>query len=80
MADTVKSSDVATVHGLVVLNPDGSAVGAPVGGATAANQTDGSQKTQIVDAGGEAATVTGGKLDVNASIDTTGLECMIWFK
>ena len=41
--------------------------------ATADNQTNGSQKTQIVDAGGEAATVTGGKLDVNASIDTTGL-------
>lgn len=38
-----------------------------------ANQTDGTQKTQIVDAGGEAVTVTGGKLDVNASIDTTGL-------
>lgn len=30
--------------------------------------TDGSQKTQIVDAGGEAVTVTGGKLDVNATI------------
>jgi hypothetical protein len=43
------------------------------GGATASNQTDGSQKTQIVDAGGESVTVTGGKLDVNASIDTTGL-------
>lgn len=43
------------------------------GGATATGQTDGSQKTQLVDAGGEAATVTGGKLDVNASIDTTGL-------
>lgn len=41
--------------------------------ATAAKQSDGSQKTQLVDAGGEAATVTGGKLDVNASIDTTGL-------
>ncbi len=41
--------------------------------ATDSNQTDGSQKTQIVDAGGEVATVTGGKLDVNASIDTTGL-------
>lgn len=37
------------------------------------NQTDGTQKTQIVDAGGEAVTVTGGKLDVNASVDTTGL-------
>jgi len=39
----------------------------------AANQTDGTQKTQIIDSGGEAVTVTGGKLDVNASIDTTGL-------
>lgn len=41
--------------------------------ATSAIQTDGTQKTQIVDAGGDAVTVTGGKLDVNASIDTTGL-------
>jgi hypothetical protein len=41
--------------------------------ATSTIQTDGSQKTQLVDAGGEAATITGGKLDVNASIDTTGL-------
>ena len=45
----------------------------PAGLATAVAQTDGTQKSQIVDAGGEAATVTGGKLDVNASIDTTGL-------
>jgi hypothetical protein len=43
------------------------------GGATEDNQTNGDQKTQIVDVGGEAVTVTGGKLDVNASIDTTGL-------
>lgn len=41
--------------------------------ASSDNQTNGSQKTQIVDAGGEAVTVTGGKLDVNASVDTTGL-------
>jgi hypothetical protein len=34
--------------------------------------TDGSQKTQIVDVGGEAVTVTGGKLDVNASISGSG--------
>lgn len=73
MADSVKSVDIPAVHGMVVVNPDGSAVGAPVGGATASNQTNGSQKTQIVDSGGEAVTVTGGKLDVNASIDTTGL-------
>lgn len=43
------------------------------GDASADNQTNGDQKTQIVDAGGEAVTVTGGKLDVNASVDTTGL-------
>jgi hypothetical protein len=46
---------------------------APTGGATSDNQTNGTQKTQIVDAGGEAVTVTAGKLDVNAAIDTTGL-------
>lgn len=33
--------------------------------------SDGTQKTQIVDSGGDAATVTGGRLDVNASIDTS---------
>lgn len=41
--------------------------------ASSANQTNGDQKTQIVDPGGEAATVTDGKLDVNATLDTTGL-------
>jgi len=46
--------------------------------ATDAIQTNGTQKTQIVDAGGDAVTVTGGKLDVNVTIppvtiDTTGL-------
>lgn len=45
----------------------------PTGLATDTNQTNGSQKTQLVDAGGEAVTITGGKLDVNASVDTTGL-------
>jgi len=39
----------------------------------AANQTDASQKTQISDGAGNAVTVTGNKLDVNASVDTTGL-------
>jgi hypothetical protein len=38
-----------------------------------ATLTGGTQKSQIVDSGGEAVTVTGGKLDVNASVDTTGL-------
>lgn len=72
MADTIKSVDVPEVHGLVALNPDGTAIGTPVGGATASNQTNGSQKTQIVDAGGEAATVTDGKLDVNATASLAG--------
>lgn len=44
----------------------------PTGLATDSNQTDGSQKTQIVDAGGEAVTVTGGKLDVNATAELAG--------
>lgn len=47
-------------------------VGAPVGGALDATLTDGTQKTQIVDAGGEAVTVTGGKLDVNATASLAG--------
>lgn len=63
-ADNHVQVDVLTMPAVTV---DVSAV------STSANQTNGSQKTQIVDAGGEAATVTGGKLDVNASIDTTGL-------
>lgn len=42
------------------------------GGATSANQTNGQQLVQIVDAGGEAATVTGGKLDVNATASLAG--------
>ena len=68
----IESTDVSGQPGIVVLNPDGTAVGAPVGGATASNQTDGSQKTQIVDSGGEAVTVTGGKLDVNATASLAG--------
>lgn len=43
----------------------------PTGLATSDNQTNGNQKTQIVDAGGEVATVTGGKLDVNATFTGT---------
>jgi len=67
VSQSIKSTDVSTVTGLVVLNPDGTAIGTPVGGATSANQTSGDQKTQIVDGGGEVATITGGKLDVNAT-------------
>lgn len=42
------------------------------GVATAAAQTDGTQKIQIVDAGGDAVTVTGGKLDVNSAAPVGG--------
>lgn len=70
-------SSTPTINGAVpVVNPDGSNISGGGGGggdASAANQTSGAQKTQIVDAGGDAVTVTGGKLDVNASVDTTGL-------
>lgn len=44
------------------------------GDATASNQTSGAQKTQIVDAGGEQATVTGGRLDVNATVTPSGTQ------
>lgn len=40
--------------------------------ATSDNQINGSQKTQIVDAGGDVVTVTGGKLDVNATASLAG--------
>lgn len=50
-----------------------SAVPVSVSGvATAAAQTDGTQKIQIVDAGGDAVTVTGGKLDVNSAAPVGG--------
>lgn len=66
--------DAGTITAVSDTNPlPVSATVSTAGLATDTNQTDGSQKSQIVDAGGDAATVTGGKLDVNASIDTTGL-------
>lgn len=74
----VVATATPNVFGVPVVNPDGTVIsggggGGGAGDASAANQTSGGQKTQIVDAGGDGATVTGGKLDVNASIDTTGL-------
>ena len=59
----------------VEVNPTTGAMlteGGTGGDASAANQTSGAQKTQIVDSGGEAATVTGGKLDVNATASLAG--------
>ena len=63
-------------NSVAVVNPDGTPIAGGGGGggdASAVNQTNGLQKSQLVDADGEVATVTGGKLDVNASINTTGL-------
>lgn len=80
-------SDTRANVGANGLEVDVKASALPTGAATSAKQdtgnsslsnidtklTDGSQKSQIVDAGGEAVTVTDGKLDVNATLDTTGL-------
>lgn len=41
--------------------------------ATSANQTNSSQKSQVCDSGGNCSSVTGGKLDVNATVSTAGL-------
>lgn len=67
----VLTMPTTTVQGTVTANL--SATDNAVLDDIAANQTDGTQKTQLIDAGGEAVTITGGKLDVNASVDTTGL-------
>ncbi len=61
-----------TVQALVY-NPTTSEIDRMTQPASSLVLTDGSQKTQIVDAGGEQVTVTSGKLDVNASIDPAGL-------
>lgn len=48
--------------------------GGAAGGATSANQTNGTQKTQVVGAGGDVAVVDGtGALKVAATISTAGL-------
>lgn len=60
-----------STHGLVV-DATVTATVDTTGLATDTNQTNGAQKTQIVDAGGEAVTVTGGKLDVNATASLAG--------
>lgn len=75
MADTIKSVDVPSIHGLVALNPDGTTLGTPVGGATSANQTNGSQKTQIVDGSGNVIGSTSNALNVHiASGSSSGTQ------
>ena len=84
----VKSSyiDQNGVPTVVKLNPDGSLPVPPTtisgitisgltisGMATESNQINGLQLTQIVDAIGNAATISGGALNVNASFDIDGL-------
>lgn len=43
----------------------------PTGAATAANQTNGTQQTQLVDAGGASVNVTGTSLDINCTAGCT---------
>lgn len=58
----------------VVIASDQTTIPVSIDGvSTSDNQTSGAQKTQIVDPGGETVTVTNGKLDVNATVDTTTL-------
>lgn len=73
------SSDVITVQGIasmVALKVDGSGVTQPIsaaslplpsGASSASNQTDGSQKTQIVDGSGNVIGATSNALNVNIS-------------
>lgn len=51
--------------GVAVLNANGDQI---TNFATSTKQSDGTQVTQLVDAGGDAVTVTGGRLDVNATV------------
>lgn len=68
--------DVLTsATGAVVIDSAGTAVPIsaaslplPALAATSTKQSDGSQKTQLVDSGGNVVTVTGNKLDVNATV------------
>ncbi len=81
------SSDVLTVQGassMTALKVDGSGTTQPVsgtitanlgtlnGGATATNQTDGSQKTKIVDGSGNVIGATSNALDVNIKSGGSG--------
>lgn len=68
--DTIAGNQLPDNHQVTVSNPTADP---ETGLAKDATLTNNTQTTQLVDAGGEAATVTGGKLDVNASVDTTGL-------
>lgn len=69
---TPLSTVAATQSGTWNITNISGTVSLPTGASTSANQTSGNQLTQIVDAGGDAVTVTGGKLDVNATISGTG--------
>ncbi len=72
-ATSITGSGVTVSGTITGVTPLGSVTIDPTGLATSANQTNGNQKNQICDAGGDCVTVTGSKLDVNTSISTTGL-------
>lgn len=70
--ETPLRAEINPVTGGLVVDATVTATVDTTGLATDTNQTSGAQKTQIVDAGGEAVTVTGGKLDVNATASLAG--------
>lgn len=72
-ATTLTGAGVTVAGAIQGVSDIGSVSVDPAGIATSTNQTNGDQKSQICDAGGDCATVTGSKLDVNATISTTGL-------
>lgn len=72
MSDSIKSITSPTVHGMVILNPDGTEIGNLSGLATLEQQIDGSQKTQIVDSAGDNYDALN-PLPVSATLDASTL-------
>jgi hypothetical protein len=70
--ETPLRAEINPVTGGLIVDATVSATIDTTGLATDTNQTNGSQKTQLVDAGGDAVTVTDGKLDVNATASLAG--------
>lgn len=74
MADTLKSSTVPTIHGMVVLNPDGTSIGSGGGGgggdASAANQVTGNASLASID--GKITAVNTGAVVISSSALPSG--------
>lgn len=66
----IESTTTPGQSGAVVLNPDGSNVGSTLatGAATSDNQTNGSQKTQVVNGANTLAVDSNGKIGINNTV------------